>query len=377
MKKIRTAVIGIGFIGAAHVEALRRLGNVDVVAICDPINPQKKADAAGVPKSYSDYKALIAEEDLDFVHICTPNFTHCEIALYAMDHGVNVVCEKPMCVSMEEADLMVAKAKATGLVNGMNYHNRWYPMTAQLKEMVAANELGPIHAIYGEFTQDWLLYDTDYNWRIESKQSGQTRVVADIGSHWMDLVENVTGLDITEVFADFKTLHKIRKKPLGNNLTFSVATDKDKFEEIKVDTEDHANVLFHFSNGALGSVVLSQIIPGHKARLSITLAGTTESASWTSDKCNELDLGKRGGFNQVFEKDPGLLSENVRINSGYPGGHVEGFPDAIKNNLRAIYSEIGNPSQKPAYANFETGRRELLLCDKILESSRRRQWVTI
>lgn len=377
MKKIRTAVIGLGFIGAAHVEALRRLGNVEVVAICDPINPQKKADAAGVPKSYSDYKALIAEEDLDFVHICTPNFTHCEISLYAMDHGVNVVCEKPMCVSMEEADLMVAKAKATGLVNGMNYHNRWYPMTAQLKEMVTANELGPIHAIYGEFTQDWLLYDTDYNWRIESKQSGQTRVVSDIGSHWMDLIEYVTGLEITEVFADFKILHKIRKKPLGNVLTFSASTDQGNFEEVKVDTEDHANVLFHFSNGAIGSVVLSQIIPGHKARLSITLAGLAESASWTSDRCNDLYLGKRGGYNQIFEKDPSLLTENVRINSGYPGGHAEGFPDAIKNNLRAIYSEIGNPSQKPAYANFETGRRELLLCDKILESSRRRQWVTI
>ncbi|HEX7556451.1 MAG TPA: Gfo/Idh/MocA family oxidoreductase [Leptolinea sp.] len=377
MKKIRAGVIGVGFIGVAHIEALRRLGNIDVVAIADPVDGAAKADRLGIPKGYADYKEMLEKESLDFVHICTPNYTHCEIALYAMDRNVNVVCEKPMCVSVHEADLMIAKAKEKGLVNGVNYHNRWYPMTAQLKEMVKAGDLGTIHAIYGEFSQDWLLYDTDYNWRIESAESGRTRAVSDIGTHWMDLVENVTGLAITEVFADFKILHKTRKKPVSKVETFVTSNSKVEYKEVPVDTEDHANVLMHFSNGAIGSAVFSQIIPGRKAKLAINIAGIKESVSWCCDTCNELWLGRRGENSQIFEKDPSLLSENVRVNSGYPGGHGEGFPDAIKNNFRAMYADMGKPGKKPDYATFETGRHELVLCDKILESAKKGIWVPV
>jgi predicted dehydrogenase len=377
MKKIRAGVIGVGFIGVAHIEAIRRLGNIDLVAIADPVDAAVKAERLGVSKGYSDYKEMLENESLDFVHICTPNYTHCEIALFAMDKNVNVICEKPMCISVQEADWMVAKAKEKGLINGLNYHNRFYPMTAQLKEMVQAGDLGPIHAIYGEFSQDWLLYETDYNWRVESTESGKTRAVSDIGSHWMDLVEYVTGLTITEVFADFKILHTTRKKPVSKVETFISSKTNVEYKEIPIDTEDHANVLMHFSNGAIGSAVFSQIIPGRKAKLAINIAGMKESATWCCDTCNEIWLGRRGEYSQIFEKDPGLLAESVRINSGYPGGHGEGFPDAIKNNFRAMYAEMGKPSNKPAYANFETGRHEMVLCEKILESTEKGTWVSI
>ncbi len=378
MKKFRTGIVGVGFIGAAHIEALRRLGNIEVVAIADPVNAPHKAERLGVPKAYDNYQEMIEKESLDVVHVCTPNFTHSEITVFAMDNGVNVVCEKPMCVTIQEADLMVAKAKETGLMNGLNFHNRWYPMTSELTEMIKDGDLGPIHVIFGEFTQDWLLYDTDYNWRIESSESGTTRAVSDIGSHWMDLVQHVTGLEIKEVFADFKTLHATRRKPKSEVLeTFITSSDDDNFEEIPIDTEDHASVLFHFSNGAVGSAIFSQIITGRKCKLAMSISGMKQTAYWCSDTCNELWLGRRGDYNQVFEKDASLMHKKTMVNAGYPGGHAEGFPDAIKNNFRAMYANIGKPNNAPDYATFFDGRNELILCEKILESARTHKWVKV
>ncbi|WP_072524587.1 Gfo/Idh/MocA family protein [Clostridium sp. Marseille-P3244] len=378
MKKYRAGIVGVGFIGAAHIEALRRLPNVEVVALADSAGASEKANSLGVPRGYSNYKDMIEKESLDVVHICTPNFTHCEIALYAMDHNINVICEKPMCCTLEEADRMIAKAKEKGLMNGVNYHNRWYPMTAQLKEMVQNGEFGKIHAVYGEFAQDWLLYDTDYNWRVESSESGSTRAVSDIGTHWLDLIENITGAKVTDVCADFLILHETRKKPKKAADTFGGNGQlSEEYENISVTTEDHANLMFRLDNNILGCAVFSQIIPGRKAELKINIAGIKQSATWCCDTCNEIWLGQRGDYNCTFEKDPGMLSESVQINAGYPGGHGEGFPDAFKNSFRAMYAGIGNPSDNPPYADFKTGRHEILLCDKILESARKKAWVKL
>lgn len=377
MKKYRAGIVGMGFIGAAHLEALRRLGTVDVVAIADAFRGEEKAESYGVARGYSDYKEMIARENLDVLHICTPNFTHCEIALYAMERDINIVCEKPMCCSVEEADRMIETAKRKGLMHGVNYHNRWYPMTAQLHEMAKRGEFGKIHAVYGEFSQDWLLYDSDYSWRIEASDAGKTRAVSDIGTHWLDLCEYITGLTVTEVCADFKILHETRKKPLGEALTFGGSKGDEAYEEIKVTTEDHANLMFRLNNGALGAAVFSQIIPGRNAKLEMTVAGIKQSATWCCDTCNEVRLGRRGEYSCLFEKNPGLMDEKVRVNAGYPGGHGEGFPDAFKNSFRAMYSAIGKVKENPEYADFETGKREVILCDRILESAQKRQWITV
>lgn len=377
MKKFRTGIIGVGFIGVAHIEALRRLGNVDVVALASLYNPEGIAESLGVPHAYLDYKEMIEKEDLDFVHICTPNNTHCDIALYAMDHGINVVCEKPMCCTVEEADRMIAKAKEKGLVNGVNFHNRWYPMTAQLRSMVQNGEFGEIHAVYGEFVQDWLLYDTDYSWRVEATESGKTRAVSDIGSHWMDLIETVTGLKVTEVCADFMILHKTRKKPVSQATVESFKSGGAETVDIPVNTEDHCSMLFRLSNGAIGTAVFSQIIAGRKAKLNINVAGAKQSLNWCSDTCNEAWIGRRSEHSLMFDKDPAFLDPAVAVNAGYPAGHGEGFPDAFKNSFRAIYADAGHPSEKPLYANFETGKHELILCDKIYESAQKRAWVSV
>lgn len=377
MKRYRTGIVGVGFIGKAHIEALRRLGNVDVVALTNTSRANELAESLHIARGYTDFKEMIDKEHLDVIHICTPNYTHSEIALYAMNHGVNVVCEKPMCTSVEEADAMIAKAKETKLMNGLNYHNRWYPMTAQIKEMVQAGKLGSISVVYGEFVQDWLLYDTDYNWRIEASQSGKTRAVSDIGTHWLDLIENVTNLKVTEVCADFMILHDKRKKPISNVSSFDNAKNGSDSLLVPVDTEDHASLMFRLNNGALGCAVFSQIIAGRKARLTINIAGHKQSVTWSSDTCNEIWIGRRGEYNSIFDKDPNLLYPNARVNASYPAGHAEGFPDAFKNSFRAMYNEISNPTENPAYANFDTGKHEIVLCEKIYESAKTRKWVKV
>lgn len=170
MKRFRVGVIGVGFIGAVHIEQLRRLGNVDVVAVAVHSRPQEKADKLCVPKGYSDYREMIDKENLDCVHICTPNNTHYEMAMYALEHGVNVVCEKPMTTTVEEAAKLRAFAEEKGLINAMNFNCRFYPMAYRMRQMVRSGEAGGIYTVHGGYLQDWLYYDTDYSWRLEPSQ---------------------------------------------------------------------------------------------------------------------------------------------------------------------------------------------------------------
>jgi predicted dehydrogenase len=377
MKKYRAGVIGVGFIGVAHIEQLRRMGCVDVVAIADSEDAQEKADGLFVPVGYADYRDMIANENLDVVHICTPNYLHYDMAMAAFDSGCNVVCEKPMCKDMDEAEKMVKKAKIKGLLNGINYQYRQFPMVVELRQMVETGELGRIHSVNGEFLQDWLLLDTDFNWRVVSGESGKTRVVSDIGTHWMDLVENVTGLRITEVFADFIRIHDVRKKATGPVRTFKNAREGANHEKVDVDTEDHANILFRFNNGAVGSLVASQVAAGRKARLYVNIAGAGASAAWDSDHCNELWIGKRTGRNQIFDKDPALMTGQGAGACWFPGGHPEGFPDALRNNLEAMYKTLDGKSAPVGFATFENGLRELKLCDAIWKSAQKGEWVAV
>lgn len=242
MKRFRVGVIGVGFIGAVHIEQLRRLGNVDVVAVAVHSRPQDKADKLCVPKGYSDYREMIDKENLDCVHICTPNNTHYEMAMYALEHGVNVVCEKPMTTTVEEAAKLRAFAEEKGLINAMNFNCRFYPMAYRMRQMVRSGEAGGIYTVHGGYLQDWLYYDTDYSWRLEPEASGESRAFADIGSHWIDLVEFITGLRVTEVLADFEIFHKTRKKPLKAIETYSgMALRPEDYAEVPISTEDYIN----------------------------------------------------------------------------------------------------------------------------------------
>ena len=379
MKKFRACVIGVGFIGAAHIEALRRLGNVEVVALSDIPNAQAKADAFFVPKGYDDYKEMLDTEKPDVVHICTPNSSHYEMAMYAMQRNIAIICEKPLTKTLDEAKELAAYAREHKIVTGVNFNCRWYPQIMQVKAMIANGEVGDIRTIHGGYLQDWLYYDTDYSWRLEPEVSGESRAFADIGSHWIDLVESATGLRVVELMADFETFHKIRRKPLKPIETFSgMALRPEDYEEKPIGTEDYCTVLFRFNNGAHGTCTISQVFAGRKNQILLSIAGSKCSLHWDSEDSNELWVGRRDGFNMKAAKDPSILSPLARASISYPGGHVEGFPDTFKQNFKAIYAaiEVGDTG-KQVFATFEDGLREMQLCDAVVRSARADHWVKV
>jgi predicted dehydrogenase len=219
---IKAAIVGTGFIGPAHLEALRRIPNVEVVALVE-VNQalaDEKAKQLGIPRAYV-FADMLKQDDIDVVHICTPNFLHYSQAKAVLEAEKHVICEKPLAISLQEAEDLVKIAKTTGLVNAVHFNLRYYPMVRQMKVMREKGELGEVYSIMGSYLQDWLFLQTDYNWRLEPDKSGDSRAIADIGSHLLDITEYVTGLKITQVMADFSTVHKTRLKPLKAIETYS------------------------------------------------------------------------------------------------------------------------------------------------------------
>jgi predicted dehydrogenase len=379
MKKMRTGVIGVGFIGAAHIEALRRLGYVEVVALAAARDAEKKAEALFVPKGYADYREMIDREALDAVHICTPNSMHYEMAMYAMEKGVSVLCEKPLTVTAAEARKLRDYARENSIVTCVNFNLRLNPQVVQMKEMVRAGDVGAIRSVHGSYLQDWLFFDTDYSWRLDPKLSGQSCAFADIGSHWIDMVETIIGQKAVEVFADFETMHKTRKKPLKPIDTYSgMALRPEDYQEIPVSVEDYCTVLFHFDGGAKGVCTISQAYAGRKNQTIISLSGSKASLHWDSEQGNELWMGRRETYNQQIVKDPSILYEETRKVISYPGGHTEGFPDTHKQNFAKFYQAVeAKDASVRDFASFEAGYREMLLCERICESAKTRQWVQI
>ena len=247
-----------------------------------------------------------------------------------------------------------------------------------LKNIIRDGELGDIFSITGNYTQDWLLFDTDYSWRLSAKESGNTRAVSDIGSHWMDLAEYVTGQKIVAVNADFSTIHAKRKKPRKTVLAFSKETfQEEDYEPVDIDTEDNANILFKFSGGAIGSAFFSQVIAGKSVDINLQIGGYKKSAEWHSMNCNALTIGNRDSFNETIEKGIATVHPETRPLIAYPFGHAEGFPDAFKQSFRSIYDHIADPTGSYEHADFEDGLHEMILCQKIFESNQRQGWVNI
>jgi predicted dehydrogenase len=381
MKTIKTAVAGLGFIGPAHVEALRRIPGIDVVAISDISQEivKKKAEELGVKHYYDHFEDMINHPELDCVHICTPNNLHYPMAKEALKQGLHVVCEKPLAMTINEAVYLTELAEKTGLVHAVHFNIRYYPLIRQMRSVRLNGELGEIHSIIGSYLQDWLFYVTDYNWRLEADKSGESKAIADIGSHLMDLIEYITGLRITEVMADFSTIHKTRKKPLKPVETYSGKLLKPSdYEDVPINTEDYASVLLRFDNGNKGVITVSQVSAGRKNRLSLEVAGSKQTFSWNSENPNALWIGKRDSANEVLLRDPSLVSDDSRKLIAFPGGHNEGFPDTSKQIFKEIYHDIRNGrSSNPTYPTFNDGLRELKLCEKIIESNKKQAWVTV
>lgn len=381
MKKIKVAVVGTGFIGPAHIEALRRLPNIEVAALCEATIElaEEKATALGIPRFYI-FDDLLKQEDIECIHICTPNFLHHGQSMAALLAGKHVVCEKPLANKVEEAEELVELATKTGLVNAVHFNLRYYPLVRQMRTMREKGDLGEIYSIIGSYLQDWLFLQNDYNWRLEPDKSGDSRAIADIGSHLLDVMEYITGLEITEVMADFSTVHKTRLKPTTRIETYTnKSLQPTDYEEMPINTEDHANVMLRFNNGNKGVVTVSQVSAGRKNRLNIEISGSKSTFEWNSERPNEIWIGKREGANQILMKDPSLFYPEASSLISFPGGHNEGFPDTSKQLFKEVYAAVaeGKQPENPTFPTFADGLRELVIMERIIESNKKQAWVKI
>lgn len=375
MKKIKVAILGTGWMGHVHTEALRRLGNIDVVGVAagSAERARKFADEVCIERSSGDYEEFLADPEIEAVHICSTNDLHFSQAMAALAAGKHVLCEKPLASSVEEGRQMLALAQEKGVVHGTVYNVRSYPQVQQMRQMRVAGEFGDIRYVQGTYSQDWLFYDTDWNWRIDA---GRSRTFADIGTHWCDLAEHVTGERISSVCADLATFIRTRKKPKAQVETFQGKDLRpNAYTEIPIRTEDFGAVIFAMGDTTRGCMTASQVAVGRKNRLLLEVYGTKCSAAWDAERPDELWIGHRNQRSEVLLKDGVLFEEKARSYADLPGGHSEGYDDTFKQTFRRFYQRVADPKVPVDYPTFEDGIRQLQVVDAVLASSARRGWV--
>jgi len=376
IRDLRAAIIGHGFIAGVHIDALRRLGvSIEGLLGSSFDRASRAASDANIPRAYHDLSELAADERIDVVHVTSPNHAHADQVLALLAAGKHVVCEKPLAMTVEQARLMAQAAQESGKVAAICFTTRFFPMSSQAKAMVDRGQLGELRLVTGHHLQDWLALDTDWNWRLDPAIGGVTRAIGDIGSHWIDLVEWVTGDRIDEVMAEFATFIPVRKKPVGPVQTFAAAAGAT--HDVPIGTEDAALVLLRFASGARGQLTVSQISQGHDNESAYELSGAKESLAWESGDSDNLWLGHRGAPNELLSRDPSVVVPQAR--GWLPAGHVEGLADAWTAFFREVYSDVaaGMPRAHPRYATFADGLRGLEIEEAIVTSARQGVWVTI
>ncbi len=371
----RAAVIGTGFIGGVHIEALRRLG-VTIAGVLGSSAERGAARAAalGVARAYASLDALLAD-DVDVVHVTSPNHVHFDQVRAILAAGKHVMCEKPLAMTAAESAQMAGWEAACDLICAVNYNTRFYPLNQHAHAMVAEGGLGDIRLISGQYLQDWLMQDTDWNWRLEADKGGALRAFGDIGTHWVDLTRFISGLEIEAVFAELVTFMPIRQQPVGPVETFAAAQGETR--PATVTTDDSALILLRYSNGARGSVTISQINAGRKNDMAWEIAGSKAGAAWASASPDVLWIGQRDAPNQILHRDPGMMNATGAAAASLPGGHVEGFFDTHHAHFREMYRAIaaGKRPAKPLYATFRDGHEEMRICDAVLQSAREGRWI--
>jgi len=379
MRTIRTAIIGTGFMGRVHLEAVRRVESVEAAAVVgrNPQAVERLANGFGISKTTSDYREVLKDSAIDAVHICTPNAQHFSMAKEALQSGKHVLCEKPLTTTVAEAQELVSLAASKGLRNCVCHNLRYYPMVQQMRRLREAGELGEILVVQGTYSQDWLLHDTDWNWRVEASAAGASRCMGDIGSHFFDMAEHVTGLRITSLCADLQTFHATRKQPKHSVETFAnKLMGSEDYIETPVTTEDFGAVLFRMGNRTRGAMTASQVSAGRKNGFSLEVYGTKSSVAWNQERPDELWQGHRDSANSISVKDPSLLQPGARSYADLPGGHSEGYDDTFKQVFRRFYRSIGE-SAAPEYPQFVDGLRQMQILDAVLTSHSKRGWVDV
>jgi predicted dehydrogenase len=380
---VTAAVVGTGFIGPVHAEALRRL-SIPVRGILgsSPEKSQQTAQKLGLAMGYDSYQAVLDDDQVDVIHITTPNKLHYEMAKSALERGKHVVCEKPLAMNTTESAELVRLAQANPhLITAVNYNIRFYPMVLHARALVQSGAVGEVRSVRGGYIQDWLMYDTDWNWRLVPEEAGDTRAIGDIGTHWMDLIQFITGLQVDSLLADLATFVPTRKKPRQAVATFEGKKEVNRpveFDEVTIHTEDWGAVLFRYAGGARGTMNVSQVTAGRKNQLSFEIAGSKGSLMWDSERPNELWIGHRDRPNELLLKDPSLLADEAVKHTDYPGGHNEGFPDTFKQLYRAVYGYLaaGDFNAPRPFPTFEEGHIEITLCEAIVRSNQSGSWQT-
>jgi len=370
------AVIGVGFVGRAHVDAIRRLG-IPIRGILGSSKErgEESREALGLERSYASLDELAADSAVTAVHICTPNHVHFEQSGKLLRAGKHVLCEKPLAMDSRESAMLVQVAREANRVGGVAYNLRYYPLCQEAHAMIRRGDIGAPHTAHGKFLQDWLLHPTDWNWRLEQNLGGELRAVSDIGTHAMDLLMFLTGKKIMQVCADLATVVPVRRKPRGRVETFKKA-DAAGFDDMEMSTDDYATILLHFQEGLRGVVTVSQVSAGHKCGLGFGIDGSNGSLWWEGENPNQLFIGRRESPNGSLIKDPSLMAPEARRYAMYPGGHAEGYPDTFMQLFRDFYEyiEAGDLKAPRTFPTFETGHHEMLLCDAVLKSSQTRSW---
>ena len=376
---VGAAVIGTGFIGTVHVEALRRIGvQVRGVLGSTPERGALRAEALGVPRAYDSLDDVLADPTVQVVHVTSPNDLHVPQARAILKAGRHVVCEKPLAVTATGSAELVQLAAVAGLVNATNFNIRYYPLNQQARETVADGTLGEVRLVTGRYFQDWLLLESDWNWRLQPDRGGALRAVGDIGSHWLDLMTYVTGRRIVAVMADLTTFMATRHEPTGPVETYSTGRSTETVSRAIV-TEDTASILLRFEGGVRGAVSISQISPGRKNSLQYEIDGSEAALAWDSEQPDQAWIGHRDRPNEILIRNPALMGPAGQAASALPGGHVEGFFDTFCAHFRAVYADVvaGVPSFRPGYPTFADGHEEMLVGDAIAQSAREGRWVEV
>jgi predicted dehydrogenase len=379
LPELSAAVVGTGFIGAVHIDSIRRLG-VTIAGIVGSSaeRTKNKAHEFGVRHAYASYAEMLTDPSVGVVHITSPNDEHPTQAEAALKAGKHVICEKPLALTSADTDRLRKIAADTGLVAAVNFNIRFYPQVQEMRSRIRHGEIGSPFLIVGSYLQDWLLYDTDWNWRVETKRGGDLRVVGDIGSHWFDLATFVSGQPIVEVAAELPTFLPVRKRPVGPIETFA-NSGLGATTDVTIGSEDAALILLRFREGARGALIASQVSAGHKNGITIEINGARSSLSWKGERPDELWIGHRSKPNELLMRDPSLLSPDAAAVAALPGGHGEGFENSFKAMYRAVYADIatGKPSKDPAYATFDSGHEEALIIEAVAESARTGRWTAV
>lgn len=379
MEALHAAIIGVGFVGRAHLDALRRRGiSVEGVLGSSSERTNKLSRILGVSRGYKSLHELVEDKGVQVVHICTPNYLHFEQAKTVLESGKHVLCEKPLAMNTAESVKLIELAKKHERAGCVAYNLRYYPLCQEARSIIQRGLIGEPRLIHGSFLQDWLLYPSDWNWRLEPQLGGDLRAISDIGTHWLDLMTWITGHKVIELCADLATVVPTRQRPRGRVETFQTG-QPGEVDDLAISTDDYGSVLLNFEGAMRGVMTVSQVSAGRKARLWFEIDGSEGSLAWNSESPNELWIGKRNQPNQNMAKDPALMSPASRGYAAYPGGHAEGYPDTFTQLFKDFYSYLAAGDMRAArsFPTFETGHEELILCEAIAASARERRWVSV